>query len=80
MVSNHTPRVYATVTAHVKRTETSALPWLVYQDVEGALQPLGAAQPALISHNNNPGVSCRMPPADTVASSYRMKASNGMKD
>ncbi|KAG7227578.1 hypothetical protein INR49_005393 [Caranx melampygus] len=27
-------------------------------------------------HNTNPGVCCRMPPADTVASSYRMTASS----
>ncbi|GLD72307.1 homeobox protein Dlx1a [Lates japonicus] len=39
---------------------------------------LTAAQrgPALIMHNTNPGVCCPMPPADTVASSYRMTASS----
>lgn len=76
MVSNHAPRVYATVTAHVNRDVKPST--LLVARVSGwwrGSQPLQRG-PALIMHNTKPGVCCRMPPADTVASSNRMTASS----
>lgn len=56
-----------------QRPQPSTLPWLVNQDGEGAY---GRSSMPSTVHNTNPGVSCCMPRADTVASSYRMTASS----
>lgn len=71
MVSHRTPRVYATVTAHVNRHFRMKV-------VKG---PAAAERgSALTMLNNDPGDCCRIPQADRKASSYQMMAGRHGED